>query len=149
MLVKGATGRWSHLTLGGRVTHIHVSNLTIIGWDNGLLPGRRQATISTNAGILIIGHLGTNFNEILIKIHTFSFKNIHFKMSSGKWRPFRRGFNVFHAAVTNRPNATFSQRFHSALERVQTLGITTIIFKYWIRDNFSHWNTVQLYFQMK
>ena len=30
----------------------------IIGSDNGMLPGRRQAIIWTNAGILLIGHLG-------------------------------------------------------------------------------------------
>ena len=56
-----------------------VSNLTIIGSDNGLSPGRRQAVIWTNAEILLIGSLGTNFNEILIKIHAFSFKKMHFK----------------------------------------------------------------------
>ena len=39
------------LTHWGRVTHIYVSNLTIIGSDNGLSPGRRQAIIWTNAGI--------------------------------------------------------------------------------------------------
>ena len=33
------------LTHGGRVTHICVSKLTIIGSDNGLSPGRRQAII--------------------------------------------------------------------------------------------------------
>ena len=57
------------LTHWGRVTHICVVKLTIIGWDNGLLPGRRQATIWTNAGILLISPLGTNFNGILIVIH--------------------------------------------------------------------------------
>ena len=51
------------LTHWGRVTHICVGNLTIIGSDNGLSPGRRQAIILTNAGILLIGPLGTNFNE--------------------------------------------------------------------------------------
>ena len=71
----------------GWVTHICVSKQTIIGSDNGLLPGRRQAIIWTNDGILLIGHLGTKTNEILIEIHTFSFKEIHLKMSSGKWRP--------------------------------------------------------------
>ena len=49
------------------------SNLTIIGSGNGLLPGRRQAIIGTNAGILLIRPLGTNFNEMLIEILTFSF----------------------------------------------------------------------------
>ena len=72
----------------GRVTHICVSTLTIIGLDNGLSPGRRQAIIRTNSGILLIEPLGTNFSEILSKIHTFSLKKMHFKMSSGKWRPF-------------------------------------------------------------
>ena len=40
-------------------------------------PGRRQAIIWTNAGILLIGPLGTNFCEILIGIQIFSFKKIH------------------------------------------------------------------------
>ena len=52
------------LTHWGRMTHICVGNLTIIGSDNGLSPGRRQAIIWTNTGILSIGPLGTNFSEI-------------------------------------------------------------------------------------
>ena len=43
------------LTHWGRVMHICIGNLTIIGSDNGLSPGRRQAIIWTNAGILLIG----------------------------------------------------------------------------------------------
>ena len=65
------------LTHWGRVTHECVGKLTIIGSDNGLSPGRRQAVIWTNAGILLIGPLGTNFSEILIGIQTFSFKKMH------------------------------------------------------------------------
>ena len=61
----------------GRVMHICVSNLTITGSDNGLSPGRRQAVIWTNAGILLIGPLGTNSTEILIEIYTFPFKKMH------------------------------------------------------------------------
>ena len=76
------------LTHWGGVTHICVGNLTIIGPDNGLSPGRRQAIIWTNAGILLIGPWGTNFSEILIGIHTFSFKKIHLKLSSAKLRRF-------------------------------------------------------------
>ena len=82
------------LTHWGRVTHICVGNLTIIGPDNGLSPGRRQAIIWTNAGILLIGPWWINFSEILIGIHTFSFKKINLKMSSAKWRPFCLGLNV-------------------------------------------------------
>ena len=76
------------------MTHICVSKLIIIGSDNGLSPGRRQAIIWTNAGILLIGPLGTNFNEILIEIHIISPKKIHLKMSSEKWRPSCLGLNV-------------------------------------------------------
>ena len=75
-----------YLTHWGRVTHICVGNLTITGPDNGLSPGRRQAIIWTNAGILLIGALGTNVSEILIKIDTFSLKKMRLKMSSGKRR---------------------------------------------------------------
>ena len=62
------------LTHWGQVTHICVGNLIIIGSDNGLSPGRRQAIIWTNAGTLLIGTSGPNFSEILIEIITFSFK---------------------------------------------------------------------------
>ena len=44
--------------------HIYI----IIGSDNGLLPGRHQAIIWTNAGILLTEPLGTNFNEMFIEI---------------------------------------------------------------------------------
>ena len=67
------------LTHWGRVTHICVSKLTIIGSDNGLPPDRRQAIIWTNAGILLIRALGTNFSEILGKIHSFSLKKCIWK----------------------------------------------------------------------
>ena len=58
------------------------------------LSGQRQAIIRTQAGIMLIGPLGRNFNEILIKIHTLSFKNMHLKMLSGKWRSFCLGLKV-------------------------------------------------------
>ena len=83
----------STLTHWGRVTHICVNKLTIIGSDNGLSPGRRQAIIWTNTGILLIRTLGTNFSEILDQMHSFSFKKMHLKMSSEKGRLFSLGLN--------------------------------------------------------
>ena len=80
----------------GRVTHICVGNLTIIGPDNGLSPGRRQAIIWTNAEILLIEPWGTNFSEILIGIQPSSFRKMHLKMSSLKWRPICLGLNVIY-----------------------------------------------------
>ena len=82
------------LTHWGRATHIYVGKLTIIGSDNGLSPGRRQAIIWTNVGILLIGPLRTNFSEILIENQTFSLKKMHLKMASAKWRSFCLGLNV-------------------------------------------------------
>ena len=46
------------------MTQICVGKLTIIGSDNGLSPGRRQAIIWTNARILLIWPLWTNFSDI-------------------------------------------------------------------------------------
>ena len=46
--------RAEKLSHWGRVTHICVNKLTTIVSDNGLSPGRRQAIIWTNAGILLI-----------------------------------------------------------------------------------------------
>ena len=68
----------SLLTHWGRVTHICVGNLTIIGSDNGLSPGRRQAITCTNAGILLIGWtLGNkllwNLNQ---NLHIFIHENV-------------------------------------------------------------------------
>ena len=82
------------LTHWSRVMHICVGNLTSIASDNGLSPGRRQAIIATNDGILLIRTSGTNVSENLSEIHTFSFKEIDSKMSSGKCRPFCLGLNV-------------------------------------------------------
>ena len=83
----------SSLIYQGQVTHIYVSKITIIGSDNDMSPGRRQAIIWINAGILLIGPLGTNFSDILIKIYIFSFKKMHLKMS-GDWEPFCFDINV-------------------------------------------------------
>ena len=76
------------LTQWGRVTHKCVNNLIIIGSENGLSPGRRLAIIWTDTRLLLIGHL------ILIEIYTFSFKKMHLKMSSEKWRPSFLGLNM-------------------------------------------------------
>ena len=84
----------NELTHWGRVMHICVGKLPIIGSDNGLSPGRRQAIIWINDRIFLILPIGTNFSEIPIVMDTFSFKKIHLKMSSGKWQPFYFGLNV-------------------------------------------------------
>ena len=106
MRLKMSSAKWQsfcpgedELTHWGRVMHIIcVSKVTIIVSDSGLSPGRRQAIIWNNAGILLIGPLGTNFSGILIEIHTFSFKKMPVNVLSAKWRPFCLGLNVLNVS---------------------------------------------------
>ena len=84
---------WCVLTHWGQMTHMCVGKLTNIGSDNGLSPGQRQAIIWTNAGILLIGPLGTNFSEFFIVICTFSFNKC-----TWKWR-LRNGVHFFSASM--------------------------------------------------
>ena len=90
---------FSWLTHWGRVTHICVSKVTIIGSDNSLLPGRCQAITWTNAGIVLIRSLGTKLRESWGENYIFSLKKMHLKMSSGNWWPFCLGLNVLSSKV--------------------------------------------------
>ena len=77
---------WQVVTYWGRVTHICVVNLTIIGSDNGLAPCRGQTIIWTNIGILLIGPLGTyllNFNRnSIIFVHENALKSAVCEMAA-------------------------------------------------------------------
>ena len=103
----------------GRVTHICVSKLTIIGSENALSPCRCQGIIWTNAAILLIRPFRTNFSEILIETHTFSFNKMYLKTSSGKWRPFYLGLNV----LTNRRVESYIHAIHE-MQVCQNLSVT-------------------------
>ena len=77
-----------------KVNSLRPSDAYMRRWtDNGPSPVRRQAITWTNARILLIGPSETNFSDILIGIQMFSFKKMHLKMSSAKWRPFCLGLN--------------------------------------------------------
>ena len=89
------TAPWPVLFINSsRPSDAYMHRWTIIGSDNGLLLERRQVIIWTNAGILLIAPLGTNFSEILIEIQTFSLKKIRLKMSSAKCCSLRPNLNV-------------------------------------------------------
>ena len=136
-----ALNRNMHLVLThwGRVTHICVGNQTIIGSDNGLSPDRCQAFIWNNAGILLIGPLVTNFSEILIEIYTLSFKRMHMKMSSGKWRLLCLGLNVLRFRYSKRHEIRryavrylegrhYVQKLHSTMDSQRMWRANTTIF---------------------
>ena len=76
-------------------------NWVIIGPGNGLSPVRHQAITWTNAGLLSIRPLGTNFSEIRIKTQKISFKEMHLKMLSAKQRPFCPGGDELSTANRN------------------------------------------------
>ena len=59
------------LTHWGRVRHICVNKLINIWYVNILSPGRRQAIVWTNVGILLIAPLGIKFSEILVEIYIY------------------------------------------------------------------------------
>ena len=125
-------GKWKLEKLSthwGRATHICLSKLSINGSDtgNGLSPGWHQAIIWTNAGIVLIGTLGTNFSEILSETHTFSFKKIRLKMSSGKWRPSCLGLTVL-----------------TVFCDILKLHLLLLLFLNWVSWNPSSWTTTCL-----
>ena len=80
------------LTHWSRGTHICVSNLAIIGSDNGLSPGWRQAIIWSNAGNIVNWTLGNqlqwNFNQNSnIFIHENGFESVVCEMAAILSRP--------------------------------------------------------------
>ena len=124
------------------MTYICVSKLNIIGSDDDSSPGQRQAIMWTNAGIPLIWPFGTNFSEMLIEIHMFSFKKMHLKMSA-KWRPFRLGLNVLmcqqrNLFVTLFPDFIWCQTKPYDLDIVVADEWIRPVFK---RDNYTmvHW----------
>ena len=121
------------------MTHICVGKLTIIGSDNGLSPGRRQAIIWINAAILLIGPLGTNFNEILIEIQTFWLKKIRLKMSSAKCFSFRLGLNVL----------KHTQRYATLSKNNLLLLPWFVIPSHVGRKTYHGWNTTHIYAYIK
>ena len=101
-----------------------------------------QAIIWTNAGILFIGPSGTNFSEILIGIQTFSFKKMHLKMSSAKWRPFCLGLNVLNSQMSLHILPSWTSYVVSIMRilgKKNNHVITTPQFILYIVYRWSHW----------
>ena len=122
-----------------RVTHL--SN--IIGSDNSLSPCRRQAIIWTNAGMLLIGPLGTNFNDILIEIHTYSSRKPILKCGMEKLVILSRPQCVkstswYHGREISLQYYPFSDSFHKrecevpGLIIVYLQFITTVVYWYMV-----------------
>ena len=80
---------WSiFLTHWGRLVHIWISKLSIIGSYNGLLPGQHQAIIWTNPGILLIWTPETNLKQkSYIFIQENAFENVISEIATMSSRP--------------------------------------------------------------
>ena len=61
-----------------------------------------QAMIWTNAGILLIVPLVTNFSEILIGIYTFAFMKVHLKMTQNRGHFVSASINVVSGQLRER-----------------------------------------------
>ena len=136
--VSNSIALYHVLTHWGRGTHICFNKLTIIGSDNGLSPGWRQAIIWTNVGKLFIRTLGTNCSEIVIEMQTFSLKKLRLKMSSVKRQPFCLGLNVLRVF----PRHSLSYEFHHGglyLDNIFVRGMVhsnwRAVFYYQVQDS--------------
>ena len=129
------------------MTHIWDHKITIIGSDNGLSPGRRQATVWTNAAVLLIGPLGTIFSEISTENHRFSSKKMDLKMSSTKCGPFCFGLLRWYQNNQQYPPEPKHQYFvlknvfcsGPVLGKMLRIQRDAMIFQEWIDLNVISW----------
>ena len=121
------------LTHWGPVTHICISKLTSIGSDNVLAPGRCQAIIWTNAGILFIwtlrNKLQWNFNQ---SSYIFIQEKI-WKCHLEKWWPPCLGLNVLRVYCFR-----LLARRHSAnmieccIQKPSALSVMQVMMDWWM-----------------
>ena len=109
-MVKYNTILHTALTHWGRVTHICVGKLTIIGSDNGLSPGRRQAIIWTIAGRNIVNWTLGNKLQWNLKRNSYIFiQENAFENVVWKWRPFCLSLYVLKWLRQNKDQALNTQ----------------------------------------
>ena len=82
------------LTHWGRVTHICVGNLTIIGWDMWLVAWMAPSHYLNQCWNIVNWTPRSKHQWNFNRNSKFSFKKMYFKMLSAKWRPFCLGLNV-------------------------------------------------------
>ena len=130
----------SPFTHWGRTTHICVNTLTSIGSDNGLSPGRRQALIWTNAGLLSTGPLEKNFSEILIEMQNFSFirkclrNGVHFV--PGVLKPCNSETRSVHPLLQHRQSIE-KTRDTIIIKQIGLYCVSNQVIN--IRDTYHHW----------
>ena len=118
----------TYLTHWGRLPHICIGNLTIIDSDNGLSPGRRQAIIWTNAGILLFWILRNKFQWNLnshIFIQENAFESVVCEMVTILYRP-QCVKTVVHGCI----NKNISSRLFSWPWVVHYVPILSLILSY-------------------
>ena len=128
---------FSQLIKVGRCIYASV-NLTIIASDNGLSPVRCQAINCSNAGLLLIGLMGTNFSEIFINMKQISHKKLSLKISS----EIAGNFVSVSMCWTERD---FDTGIHQGCYLIPVLfQYTGVVAWHWMAKLFFHWQVIFL-----
>ena len=90
----------THCDLQMAIWH-HRTRPTLVNVMAFHLLSTKQSKPSPKPMLLYWKSLGTNLREIWIKIETFSFKKIHWKMSPAKWQSFCSGLNILMQKMCN------------------------------------------------
>ena len=108
----------------------------MINSDNDLVSNNHQTNIWTIAGILLIGHLPTQFSENRINIQQFSNKKTNLTILSAKSRPFCFDLQCVTATDVNVPTPGPQQNGrHFADDIFECISLKENIFAFKL-----HWN---------
>ena len=86
MRLKMSSVKYQPFCIGLNVlTHPVVASINdaFIGLNYGLSPDQHQTIILTNNGLLFIGPMETNFNEIQINVLPFAYKKMLLRIQNG------------------------------------------------------------------
>ena len=142
----------SWLTQWGRLTHICVGKLTIIGSDSGLSPGRTPSHYLNQMWNIVIWNLRNRLQRNFDRSTNIFTGKIRWKMLSVKCCPFRLCLNVFrgypihltiaccwrgmlHATSENPRKRRMMIKFYSPLQRAYDVEIWLLYLRF---DGTSH-----------
>ena len=116
----------------GRVTHTCVSKQTIIGSDDDLPPGRRQAIIWSNAGILVTGPLYSHTDYDRVKVN----------QDCPKTSEVSKAYDVEHHKTTTKHKITqdvclFLGIYSNMMSTLWSLGNVAVILKYTFQNHYT------------
>ena len=133
---------WLYFTHLRLLPHTCLSELSSIGSGDGLSHLWHQAITWNNTGLLSIGLLGTNFSEIWIRILSFSFKEMHLKLSSAYIAAIlsRRRWVKEFAMITSKSSQQYRDHFVYAPSQRETTLCCNVVSN-WL-GTYAKWSLV-------